>query len=110
MGDEAAIVVSYRAKPARGATRRASAPRWIVVPEPMWTRPDEVARSASAGDLPYPLTSADNRWSRRRRERLRVQRARRDHETFTGITDAARPSGSFVARPDGDRVALEVVP
>lgn len=108
LGAGAAVVVSYRAQPARAGSSGPE-PRWIVVPEPAWTGSDALAKPASAGDLPYPMGSSDNRWSRRRRERLRVELARRHHGTLTNLTDADRSVGSFLARPDGDRVRLEEV-
>jgi uncharacterized protein (DUF58 family) len=91
------IVVSYRLQP---ETHGQPASPWIVVPALVWTRFDEPAQAAASVVFPHPFGSADNRWSRRRRDRLRRQRALRDHTTFTRLSAAVAPprEGAFVAR------------
>jgi uncharacterized protein (DUF58 family) len=95
---EPSIVVSYRLQP---DTPGREASRWIVVPGLVWTRFDEPFPFKSPGRLPHPFGSPDNRWSRRRRERIRRARALRDHTTFIQLCGAAAPprEGAFVARP-----------
>lgn len=108
--DEPTIIVSYRAQPDPDG---GGAVRWIIVPEPVWTCFDEPARRGSAAVLAHPLGSPDNRWSRRRRERIQERRALRDHRRFARVCadTATRPGGSLVARPGRDaRICLEVVP
>ena len=101
LDDTQAIVVSCRPSPdlAEGDAKRSV--KWIVVPQAAWTRFDEPAQGLSVGLLPHPVGSPDNRWSRRRKDRLRRERARRDHITFTRLCKetVARKAGSFVATP-----------
>jgi uncharacterized protein (DUF58 family) len=77
--------------------------RWIVVfpsalsPEPPWP--------SSGARLRFPMGSAENRWSLRRREETRAGLARRDRARVLGMRgDIVRPlPGSFfvVPGPDG---------
>jgi hypothetical protein len=103
------VVVSYRLQP---DPKDSGTVRWIIVPEPMWTRFDAPPQMASPAILQYPVGSADNRWSRRRRDRIARERARRHHQAFGDLTAhvAARRAGSFFAWPQGrDRARLEAV-
>jgi uncharacterized protein (DUF58 family) len=104
---EPAIVVSYRLQPDAPGP---AASRWIVVPALVWTRFDEALLQRSPGALPHPLGSPDNRWSRRRREWSRRERALRDHTTFTRLCAAAAPprEGALVARPDASAGPLRI--
>jgi uncharacterized protein (DUF58 family) len=99
LDDAPAIVVSYRQSPDLGEGKQGV--RWIVVPQTAWTRFDEPAQTLSVGLLPHPVGSPENRWSRRRRDRLRRERARRDHLTFARLCKetVARSPGTFVATP-----------
>ncbi len=109
LDDEPAIVVSCRRAPLleeRGKVR------WILVPEAAWTRVLEQRPRTSAAVMPHPMGSADNRWSRRRRERLRAEQARRDHHRFVRLCEdlGGRLEGSFVARPTAAaRIELEAL-
>jgi hypothetical protein len=107
--NEAAIVVSFRLQP---DPRGAGTVRWIVVPEPVWTCFDDRPQQGTPGVLPHPMGTADNRWSRRRRERARQATALRDHKTFSQLCaerEKPRP-GTFVARDAGPlRVRLEAL-
>ena len=106
--DEDTIVVACRLLPnpsARGSVR------WIVVPESVWTPFCDVRPRDAFGMFAHPMGSADNRRSRRKRERQRWQRALRDHTTFaTAARDVAAPwPGCFVARPAPGRIRLEAL-
>ncbi|MFT3770292.1 MAG: DUF58 domain-containing protein [Minicystis sp.] len=107
--NEMTVVVSCRRQPDpkdRGALR------WIVVPEAVWTCFDDRPRFPTPGILPHPIASADNRWSRLRRERMRQEGALRDHKTFSKLcADTTKAqAGDFVARDAGPlRVRLEAL-
>lgn len=107
--DEPTIIVSHRFQPDPSPGGDA---RWIIVPEPVWTCFDERPREISPALLPHPMGTAENRWSRRRRERIRQARALRDHKSFAraAADSAPRKSGSYIARPDwGSKIRLEAV-
>jgi uncharacterized protein (DUF58 family) len=106
-----AVVVSYRLQPDPEGTRGV---RWILAPVSAWSHSDEALPQASTGMLPHPAGSADNRWSRRRRERIRIEAALRDRITFLGgcgpTRDRASLAGSFCARPAAPaRIRLEAL-
>ncbi|MCU1279820.1 MAG: hypothetical protein JWM53_3366 [bacterium] len=109
VGDEGVrnIVVSARPRPIDGA-----AVRWIVVPELVWTDPEPPPLRDAWATLPYPSGAADNRWTRRRREKQTHEAMRRGGVLFDQLcqwADGPHLEGSFVARPRGARVALEAM-
>lgn len=106
--DEATFVVSRAVlahPPANGKVR------WIVVlptaiKEPTWPH-------SSDARFPFPMGSSENRWTRRRREQIRIALARRDRAIVMGLrADIARPPpGSFVVRPGPEgAIRLEALP
>ena len=106
--DHRTVVVSHRlpASPKEGEAR------WIVVPASLWAPFFEPRARSSGGLFPFPMGSADNRWSRRRREHPRLERAKTDHAIFTVLCSHSheRRVGNFVARPRDDvRVTLEAL-
>jgi uncharacterized protein (DUF58 family) len=115
LSDEPSIVVSYRLQPDPGTEKAAeSAVRWINVPVSVWARFDEPLQQPSLALLPHPMGSPENRWSHRRRERMRLLRARRDRGL---LLDACAPTrdrhehrGTFVARPvNPSRILVEAL-
>lgn len=107
LGDEPSIVVSCRlpAELTEGAGLR-----WVLVPVAVWTTPEQQPPASSYTLLPYPMGSAENRWSRRRRERLRFERVRRDEDRLFSLCWGGERGGSFIARPAGpSRVRLEAL-
>lgn len=108
---EPTIVVSYRSQPSPIEGTGVDV-RWIIVPEPVWTCFDEPPPVHSPALLVHPMGTPENRWSRRRRERLSRERALRDHQSFArACSDTSeRREGSFIARPGRDaRIRLEAV-
>ncbi len=102
------IIVSSRPRRVQFATEIS----WVVVPEIAWTsaEPDLAKRSASI--LPFPLGSEENRESRRDRERQRVMAMWNDRAEFSQTmcwTEWSTYSGSHVANPKLDRIALKVI-
>jgi len=109
LGKEATIVVSCRRAPLLADHGPV---RWILVPEAVWTLVAQPKVRAGVTTLPHPMGSADNRWSRRRRERLRSERARRDQNRFVRLCEDCNleRAGSFVARPAARaRIRLEAL-
>jgi hypothetical protein len=101
------VVVSYRAR----RTRAAAA--WVVLPEDAWTSPEPQVPKAAIATLPYPTGSADNRRGRVLAERRRIEAMCQDRAVFSQITcwtDWGARSGDFIARPQGDRIAMAVIP
>jgi hypothetical protein len=101
------VVVSARPRPidAGGVT-------WILVPEFVWTDPEPPPLREAWTTLPYPSGAADNRWSRRRRQKQAHEAMRRAGDLFDQLcqwSDGPHLEGSFVARPRGARVALEAI-
>jgi len=99
------VVVSARPRPLDG--RKVS---WILVPEFVWTDQEGRPLREAWTTLPYPSGAADNRWTRRRREREAHEATRRAGALFDQLcqwADGPHLEGSFVARPRGARVALE---
>jgi len=96
LSSERTIVVSHRL-PVSSAEEAA---RWVVVPAELWTPFPEPAQRPHYGLLPYALGSADNRWSRRRKDRLQRQASRGDHASFSLLASHSqeRRIGHFVAR------------
>jgi hypothetical protein len=105
LSDEPSVVVSYRlqADPVTGEKGTKGAVRWINVPLTVWARFDEPLQQSSFAQLPHPMGSPENRWSRRRRERARLLRARRDRALLLDCCSPTRDRreriGTFVARP-----------
>jgi uncharacterized protein (DUF58 family) len=86
---------------------------WVVVPEIAWTTPEVELPSDPKWTLPFPSGSADNRLSRRKRERTRVETVWNDRALFTSIvcwTDWATFSGDYVAQPREGHTQLAVIP
>jgi uncharacterized protein (DUF58 family) len=86
---------------------------WIVVPEAAWTSTEPLPPPNSFLTLPFPTGVAENRPSRRRRERRRIDRMWHDRALFSQVncwTDLATFSGDCVARPTPTGVALAVIP
>lgn len=107
--DEPTIIVSYRFQPDPSESVEV---RWLVAPEPAWTCFDEPLQISAPAVLPHHLGSPENRWSRRRRERIRQARALRDHRSFARVCadTVDRKIGSFIARPGRDaRIRLEAI-
>jgi hypothetical protein len=106
---EPAVVVSTRMAP---LLSEHGPVRWILVPEAVWTLVAQPRVRAPATRLPHPMGSADNRWSRRRRERMRSDQARRDQGKFVRLCEdiGGERAGSFVARPTSKaRIVLEAL-
>lgn len=108
MSDEATFVVS------RGVLAPPppeSKVRWIVVAPP--PSREEPRRVPSAALLPYPMGSADNRLSRRRRAAARSARELRDRARARAALGAgllAPPPGSLVAHASsGGPIRLEAL-
>jgi uncharacterized protein (DUF58 family) len=103
------VVVSSRAR-----KLASSAPlTWIVLPEAAWTSPVTPQLVRSPYKLPYPAGCADNRLGRRSRERRRLQQLANDHTILSQVmcrTELDSFAGELIARPQRDRVALEVIP
>lgn len=105
--DEATLVVSRSvlARPQQGRVR------WIaVVPDGEASNP--VWPFSSDTRMPHPMGSADNRWTRRRREQTRIAVARTDHvRALLLMHGAPRPlPGSFLARPaENGTIRLEAL-
>jgi len=103
------VVVTSRPRQLRAATQL----RWIVVPEASWTSPELPLLSWSILQLPFPSGCADNRLSRRGRERDLREQMRSDRAIFSEVmsqTELAAFSGGLIAKPHRGRVALEVIP
>jgi uncharacterized protein (DUF58 family) len=86
---------------------------WIVLPEVAWTRPEADLPAPHKVQLPFPSGSADNRPSRRKRERRRIEAMWQDRAVFSQVmcwTEWAEFSGHHVARPAKGGVDLVVIP
>jgi hypothetical protein len=88
---------------------------WIIVPEMIWTSPEQLPRSPELLTLPFPFGSPENRPDHRRRERARLEAMWRDRLMFGQLVswpEWSQWSGAYVARPDGDRgsAVLQEVP
>jgi hypothetical protein len=55
---------------------------WIIVPEMVWTSPEELPRAPSLLTLPFDMGVAENRRDRQRRERARLESMWRDRLLF----------------------------
>jgi len=103
------IVVSSR--PQRPSWPKAI--QWIVVPEAAWTSTEPLDAPMNLMKLPFPAGTAENRRSRRSRERRRVRQMWQDRALFSQVicwTDLAAFSGDYIARPSKGGVALAVIP
>ncbi len=100
------VVVSCRPRPIESCPDLV----WVFVPEATWTSPEPWLLASDAIRLPFPSGSADNRMSRRRRERVRVETMWRDRMMFHQMVWWRPPSGAYLAHPVHGRVALQVVP
>ncbi|HEX2688588.1 MAG TPA: DUF58 domain-containing protein [Kofleriaceae bacterium] len=86
---------------------------WIVVPEVAWTSTEPLPAIKNLVKLPFPSGVADNRRSRRNRERRRIDQMWQDRALFSQVicwTDLATFSGEYVARPRPTGISLAVVP
>ncbi|APR79242.1 Hypothetical protein A7982_04589 [Minicystis rosea] len=107
--NESSIVVSCRMQP---DPVDAGPVRWILVPESVWTCFEDRPKIATPGVLPHPVGTADNRWSRVRRERMRRDHALEEHKRFSAMCEnLIKPrQGSFIACDAGPlRVRLEAL-
>jgi len=87
--------------------------RWVVVPEVAWTGPEEDMPGSSWAVLGYPIGCAENRRSRRLRERKRILAVWEQRTAFSQATcwvDWASFAGHYVARPRMGRAGLAVIP
>jgi hypothetical protein len=100
------LVVSHRADPGVAVLEGA---RWIVVPRALWTHFDEPSFTSSYATLPYPAGSPDNRLSRRRADRARIDEAQQSKLTLMEVCGPPKPLGrGMLARPVAqDRIRLE---
>jgi hypothetical protein len=96
LSEERSIIVSHRLP----VSAEEEGGRWIVVPAELWGSYAPLPQRPAYGLFPYPSGSADNRWSRRRKDRKDRQRARGDHAGFTLLASHSqeRRVGHFVAR------------
>jgi uncharacterized protein (DUF58 family) len=106
-----AVIVSYRLQP---DPEGAGDLRWILAPVSAWAHGDEPLQQQSPALLPHPIGTPENRWSRRRRDRLRREAAVRDRVTFLARCEPTRGrkdlQGSFCARPAAPaRIRLEAL-
>jgi uncharacterized protein (DUF58 family) len=102
------IVVSSRPRRLAAASEAA----WVVVPEAAWTPAELPALGRSGLTLAFPSGSAENRGTRRRRERRRIEQMWQDRALFSQVicwTDLSTFAGDYVARPRAGRVALAVI-
>jgi len=102
------IVVSSRPRKLTGPTELS----WVVVPESAWTPAELAGAARSVVRLPFPSGSAENRRTRQRRERRRIEQQWQDRALFSQVicwTDLSTLSGDYVARPRAGRVALQVI-
>jgi uncharacterized protein (DUF58 family) len=86
---------------------------WVVMPEVAWTASQPLPASKSLVKLPFPAGTADNRRSRRDRERRRIDQMWQDHALFSQViywTDLTTFSGDYVARPTPAGASLAVIP
>jgi uncharacterized protein (DUF58 family) len=86
---------------------------WVVVPEVAWTTMEAPPRRDPAIMNPYPVGSVENRSSRRQAAQRHAQTRWHDLSVFSQVvcwTDWPRFAGDHVARRDGDRAVLEVIP
>jgi hypothetical protein len=82
----------------------------VIVPEGSWTSLEPQATTAPAITLPYPIGSGDNRYERRRGEHARIAAMWRDRGELANMCWSSRgaPPGTYVARLQRGRIALEV--
>jgi uncharacterized protein (DUF58 family) len=85
---------------------------WVVVPHNEWTTAETWPAPASSLVLPFPAGSAENRRDRRRAEQQKLIASWQSRILFGRLcaVDWRAFSGSFVARPAGDAVTLQVIP
>lgn len=86
---------------------------WVVVPEVAWTALELPAPRDPAITYPFPAGSVENRSSRRATAQKQALERWRDLSVFSQVvcwTDWPRFAGEHVARRDGDRAVLEVIP
>jgi hypothetical protein len=105
---ERQIIVSCR--PRAVSETRVS---WVVVPEVAWTALEVPPARDPAVTYPFPPGSVENRSSRRQAAQKAALERWRDLSVFSQVvcwTDWPRFAGEHVARRDGDRAVLEVIP
>ncbi len=86
---------------------------WVVVPEVAWTALEPPPARDPAVTYPFPPGSVENRSSRRTAAQKAALDRWRDLSVFSQVvcwTDWPRFAGEHVARRDGDRAVLEVIP
>lgn len=86
---------------------------WVVVPEVAWTTMEPPPPRDPAITYRYPAGSPENRASRRQLAQRQAHTRWHDLSVFSQVvcwTDWPRFAGDHVARRDGDRAVLEVIP
>jgi hypothetical protein len=88
---------------------------WIIVPEMIWTTPEELPRAPELLTHAFPFGAPENRRGHRRRTRAQLETKWRDRMMFGQLVswpEWSQWSGAYVARPDGDRgsAVLQEVP
>lgn len=86
---------------------------WIIMPEVVWAHGEEVPETPTVLTLPFEMGDPDNRRDRQRRERDRLDVQWADRITLSTMIswpDWSEWSGAYVARRNGERTYLEVVP
>jgi uncharacterized protein (DUF58 family) len=110
LGDRHDKQVIVSARPRRIAKGEVG---WVVVPEVAWTTPESTLLTERATQYAHPIGSPENRRERRARERDRAIARWQDRAVFSQVMcwiDWSRFSGDHVARPQGGRAALEMIP
>ena len=106
---ERQIVVSCRPR----RVPRESLVSWVVVPEVAWTTLEVPLQREPAMTHAFPFGSVENRATRRQLAQRHAHTRWHDLAVFSQVvcwTDWQRFSGDHVARRDGERAVLEVIP
>lgn len=86
---------------------------WIAVPEVAWMTLQPPLEREAALTYAYPVGAAENRPARRHAAFAQAYTRWHDRTLFSQVlcwTDWSRFSGQHIARPDGARAVLEVIP
>ncbi|HEY5924754.1 MAG TPA: DUF58 domain-containing protein [Kofleriaceae bacterium] len=103
------VIVSCRPR----RVERDSLASWVVVPEVAWTKMEAPVSREPAVRYAFPAGSAENRGSRRADAQREAATRWHDLAVFSQVvcwTEWQRFAGDHVARRDGDRAVLEVIP
>jgi uncharacterized protein (DUF58 family) len=106
---ERQIVVSCRPRRVQHGSRVS----WVVVPEVGWTTFEVPLSREPAITYQFPAGSVENRSTRRTLAQKRANARFHDVSVFSQVvcwTDWQRFAGDHVARRDGNRAVLEVIP